>query len=167
MGYGGTELPLFRKWNQNISCVILVTTLFFYCIVHTFIIVIPEKIKEIYHLQNNEKKILKSSSPIPLLDCTLKLQLTSKQVNVTCSSVWERWLPQNLSWKMVVGTINLNALLVNIYQNFWKIHMRMYLEAQGEEKWVVVENGLYIPKMVINEVEHVKVKGSCRVLGCL
>lgn len=30
----------------------------------------------------------------------------------------------------------------------------------NEEIWDVVENGLYVPTMVMNEVEQIKVKGS-------
>lgn len=32
------------------------------------------------------------------------------------------------------------------------------MKARGEEIWDVVENGIYIPKMVINGVEQIKVK---------
>lgn len=37
--------------------------------------------------------------------------------------------------------------------------MLAYLEAQRKEVWNVVENGPYVPKMVINNVEQEKVKG--------
>lgn len=36
---------------------------------------------------------------------------------------------------------------------FWKIHMQAYLEAQDDDICYAVENGPYVPKTVINNVE--------------
>lgn len=58
------------------------------------------------------------------------------------------------------GNNNKPPYFVGEYYDFWKIHMQMYLEAQGEEIWNDVQNGPYIPTIVINNEEQPKIKGS-------
>src|SRR4030066_1253041 len=58
------------------------------------------------------------------------------------------------------GSSNKPPCFVGEYYDFWKIRMRAYLEAQGEEIWNVVENGPFIPTTVVNDVVQVKVKTS-------
>ncbi|KAK2353731.1 gag-protease polyprotein [Trifolium repens] len=58
------------------------------------------------------------------------------------------------------GSNNKPPCFVGEYYDFWKIRMKAYLEAQGEEIWNAVENGPFIPTTVTNNVEEIKVKGS-------
>ena len=58
------------------------------------------------------------------------------------------------------GSSNKPPCFVGEYYDFWKIHMRAYLEAQGEEIWNAVENGPFIPTTVVNDVVQVKIKTS-------
>jgi hypothetical protein len=58
------------------------------------------------------------------------------------------------------GSNNKPPCFVGEYYDFWKIRMKAYLEAQGEEIWDAVENGPFIPTTVTNNVEEIKVKGS-------
>lgn len=46
------------------------------------------------------------------------------------------------------------------YFDFWKIHMKAHLKAQGEEIWDVVENGHFVPISVVNGVGTPKIKSS-------
>src|SRR4030066_1784603 len=58
------------------------------------------------------------------------------------------------------GSSNKPPCFVGEYYDFWKIRMRAYLEAQGEEIWNVVENGPFVPTTVVNNVVQEKVKTS-------
>lgn len=58
------------------------------------------------------------------------------------------------------GSNNKSPCFVGEYYDFWKIRMKAYLDAQGNDIWDIVENGSFIPTTVINNEEQVKVKGS-------
>lgn len=50
------------------------------------------------------------------------------------------------------GSSNKSSLFCGEYFDFWKIHMKAHLEAQGEEIQNAVENDSFIPTSVINGV---------------
>lgn len=56
------------------------------------------------------------------------------------------------------GSNNKPHLFCGESYDFWKIHMRAYLKAQGDDIWDVVENGLFIPTSVVNGVGTYKIK---------
>lgn len=58
------------------------------------------------------------------------------------------------------GNNNKPPIFSGEYFDFWKIHMKTHLEAQGEEIWDAVENGLFVPTSVVNGVGTVKIKSS-------
>ena len=58
------------------------------------------------------------------------------------------------------GSSNKPPLFSGEYFNFWKIHMKAYLEAQGDGIWETVENGLHNPMSVVNGVSTPKIKNS-------
>lgn len=58
------------------------------------------------------------------------------------------------------GSSNKPQLFFGEYFDFWKIRMNAHLEAQREEIWDVVQNGLFVPTTVVNGVGIAKIKSS-------
>lgn len=58
------------------------------------------------------------------------------------------------------GNNNKPPFLCGEYFDFWKIHMKSHLEAQGEEMWDVVQNGKFVSISVVNDVGTTKIKSS-------
>src|SRR3954466_10302140 len=58
------------------------------------------------------------------------------------------------------GSNNKPPLFFGEYFDFWKIRMKAHLEAQGIEIWEAVQNGPFVPTIVINGVESTKPKDS-------
>lgn len=58
------------------------------------------------------------------------------------------------------GNSNKHQLFSGEYFDFWKICMNAHLEAQGDEIWDDVENGLFVPTSVVNGVGMPKIKSS-------
>lgn len=58
------------------------------------------------------------------------------------------------------GNSNKAPCFTSEYYDFYEICMWMYLKVQGEEIWDIFENGPFVPTMVINNIEQVKVKSS-------
>ena len=58
------------------------------------------------------------------------------------------------------GSNNKPPFFCGEYFDFWKIRMKAHLEAQGEEIWDTVKNGLFTPVSVVNGVGTSKPKIS-------
>lgn len=58
------------------------------------------------------------------------------------------------------GNSNKPPCFVGEHYDFWKIRMKMFLQAQGDEIWKAVTNGPYVPTTVINEVVQNKIESS-------
>lgn len=58
------------------------------------------------------------------------------------------------------GSNNKPPLFSGEYFDFWKICMKAHLEAQRDEIWNAMENGLFVPTSVVSGVGTQKIKSS-------
>ena len=58
------------------------------------------------------------------------------------------------------GASNKPPLFSGEYFNFWKIHMKAHLEAQGDGIWKAVVEGPFVPMSVVNGVGTPKIESS-------
>lgn len=58
------------------------------------------------------------------------------------------------------GNSNKPPCFVGEHYDFWKIRMKMFLQAQGDDIWKSITNGPHVPMTIVDNVAQHKIEAS-------